>query len=140
VPKYTLEIKQSAQRELDALDGPLFTRIDAKILTLADNPRPAGCKKLKGYKDQWRVRVGDWRVVYIIDGAAKFVNITPVGTAARSTSRDISCSPYCSRYLPHLNAKHLQGGDITARASRTGPESPKRPPGRRTGECGARGR
>jgi mRNA-degrading endonuclease RelE of RelBE toxin-antitoxin system len=49
VVKYSLEIKQSAQKELDALDDPLFMRIDVKILALADNPRPAGCKKLKGY-------------------------------------------------------------------------------------------
>jgi mRNA interferase RelE/StbE len=42
-------------------------------------PRPAGCKKLKGYKDQWRVRVGDWRVVYIIDDPAKLVSITRIG-------------------------------------------------------------
>ena len=76
--KYSLEIKQSAQKELDALDDALFTRIDRKILALADNPRPAGCKKLKGYKDQWRVRVGDWRVLYIIDDAAKLVTITRV--------------------------------------------------------------
>jgi mRNA interferase RelE/StbE len=48
VAKYSLEIKPSAQKELDALDDRLFTRIDRKILTLADNPRPAGCKKLKG--------------------------------------------------------------------------------------------
>jgi mRNA interferase RelE/StbE len=48
--KYSLEIKQSAQKELDALDDALFTRIDRKILALADNPRPAGCKKLKGTK------------------------------------------------------------------------------------------
>ena len=60
--KYSLEIKLSAQRELDALD----------------NPRPAGCKKLKGYKDQWRVRVGDWRVLYIIDDAAKLITITRI--------------------------------------------------------------
>jgi len=78
VPKYSLEIKQSAQKELDALDDALFTRIDRKILALADNPRPAGCKKLKGYKDQWRVRVGDWRVVYIIDDAARLVSITRI--------------------------------------------------------------
>ena len=71
--KYAFEIKQSAQKELDALDEPLFARIDRKILTLADDPRPAGCKKVKGYQDQWRVRVGDWRVVYIIDDAAKLV-------------------------------------------------------------------
>jgi mRNA interferase RelE/StbE len=61
VARYSLEIKQSAQKELDALDDALFNRIDRKILVLAENPRPAGCKKLKGYKDQWRVRVGDIR-------------------------------------------------------------------------------
>jgi mRNA interferase RelE/StbE len=59
VAKYTLEIKQSAQKELDALDDAMFTRIDRKIMALVDNPRPATSKKLKGYKDQWRVRVGD---------------------------------------------------------------------------------
>jgi mRNA interferase RelE/StbE len=78
VAKYSLEIKQSAQRELDALDDPLFGRIDAKILALADKPRPAGCKKLKGHKDQWRIRVGDWRVLYIIDDEAKLVAVTAV--------------------------------------------------------------
>ena len=76
--KYSLEIKQSAQKELDALDDALFTRIDRKILALADNPRPPGCKKLKAYKDQWRIRVGDWRVLYIIDDAAKLVSITSI--------------------------------------------------------------
>jgi mRNA interferase RelE/StbE len=78
VAKYALEIKQSAQKELDALDDTLFSRIDRRILALADNPRPAGCKKLKGYKDQWRIRAGDWRVLYIIDNAAKVVRITRI--------------------------------------------------------------
>ncbi len=76
--KYSLGIKQSAQKELDALDDALFARIDRKILALADNPRPAGCKKLSGYKDQWRIRARDWRVVYTIDDAAKLVSITRV--------------------------------------------------------------
>ena len=76
--KYSFEIKQSAQKELDALDDALFSRIDRKILALANNPRLSGCKKLKGYKDQWRIRVGDWRVLYIIDDAAKWVTITRV--------------------------------------------------------------
>ncbi len=76
--KYALQIKQSAQRELDALDDALFSRIDRKILALADNPRPAGCKKLKGHKDQWRVRIGDWRVVYIVDDAAEVVSVTRI--------------------------------------------------------------
>ena len=76
--KYALEIKHSAQKELDALGDAVFSRIDRKILALADNPRPAGCKKLKGYKDQWRLRVGDWRVLYIIDDTAKLVSVTRI--------------------------------------------------------------
>lgn len=78
VAKYTLEIKPSAGKELDALDDALFARLDRKIIALAENPRPPGCKKLKGYKVQWRIRVGDWRVVYLIDDAAKHISITRV--------------------------------------------------------------
>jgi mRNA interferase RelE/StbE len=78
VVKYSVEIKRSAQKELDALDDPVFIRIDRRILALADSPRPPGCKKLKGYKDQWRIRVGDWRVVYIVDDAARLVSITRI--------------------------------------------------------------
>ena len=76
--KYSLDIKQSAQKELDALDDALFSRIDRKILALANIPRPAGCKNLKGYKELWRMRVGDWRVLYIIDDAAKLVSVTRI--------------------------------------------------------------
>jgi mRNA interferase RelE/StbE len=63
---------------MDALDDALFARIDRKILALAENPRPHGCKKLRGYKDQWRIRVGDWRVLYAVDDAVKLVSITRV--------------------------------------------------------------
>jgi len=58
VANYTLEIKPSAQKELDAVDDALFLRIDRKIIGLADDPRPAGRKKLRGYRDLWRIRVG----------------------------------------------------------------------------------
>jgi mRNA interferase RelE/StbE len=78
VVRYSLEIKQSAQKELDALDETVFGRIDRRILALAENPRPARCKKLKGYKDQWRIRLGIWRVVYIINDAAKRITITRI--------------------------------------------------------------
>ena len=76
--RYSLHIKSSAQKELDALDEALFARIDRKIVLLAENPRPAGCKKLKGYRNQWRIRVGDWRVIYIIDDSEARVSITRV--------------------------------------------------------------
>jgi mRNA interferase RelE/StbE len=78
VSKYSVEIKQSAQRELDALGDSLFARIDRKILALSDNPRPSGCKKLRGYKDLWRIRVGDWRVVYIINDNTNGVVVTRI--------------------------------------------------------------
>ena len=75
---YSVVIKSSAQKELDALDDAVFRRIDRKILALAENPRPAGCKKLKGYKDQWRIRIGDWRVVYFIDDSVRRVSVSRV--------------------------------------------------------------
>jgi mRNA interferase RelE/StbE len=78
VPDYSLEIKPSAQKEMDALDDAMFARLDRKILALAGNPRPAGCKKLKGYKDLWRIRAGAWRVVYEIDDRAEVVTVTRV--------------------------------------------------------------
>jgi mRNA interferase RelE/StbE len=63
VGSYTVEVKPAAAKELEALPDKLLGRIVRKLETLANNPRPTGCKKLSGYKDQWRVRVGDWRVV-----------------------------------------------------------------------------
>ncbi len=56
----------------------MLSRAVRRLEALAGNPRPAGCKKLKGYKDQWRIRVGDWRVVYIIDDATKVVSVTRI--------------------------------------------------------------
>ena len=78
MPKYSIEIKPSAQKELDALDDALFTRIDQKILALAENPRPAGCKKLRGHKDLWRIRIADYRVIYIIDDSSQTVTVTRI--------------------------------------------------------------
>jgi len=78
VAKYALRIKQSAQKELDALDDSLFARIDRKILALADDPRPAGCKKLSGFRDQWRIRIGDYRVLYLIEDAIVTVTVTRI--------------------------------------------------------------
>jgi mRNA interferase RelE/StbE len=78
MPNYSLQIKRSAQKELDALEDALFVRVDRKIMSLAENPRLPGCKKLKGSKDTWRIRIGAWRVVYVVDDEAKVVTITRV--------------------------------------------------------------
>ena len=75
---YSVQVKPSARAELEALPDNVLARLLQKMEALHDSPRPAGCKKLKGYKDQWRIRVGDWRVVYIIDDAAKLISITRI--------------------------------------------------------------
>ena len=75
---FAVLVKPSARKELEALPDNVLARVVRKLEALGHAPRPAGCKKLKGYKDQWRVRVGDWRVVYIIDDKAKVVSVTRI--------------------------------------------------------------
>jgi mRNA interferase RelE/StbE len=60
------------------LPNSMLERVVRKVESLANDSRPAGCKKLKGYKDQWRVRIGDWRVVYIVDDKARLVSVTRI--------------------------------------------------------------
>jgi mRNA interferase RelE/StbE len=78
VGSYAVELKPSAHKELESLPDRVLARVVSKLESLTRDPRPAGCKKLKGYKDQWRIRIGDWRVVYIIDDAAKLVSVTRI--------------------------------------------------------------
>jgi len=78
VNSYAVEVKPSTRKELEALPDHVLSRVVRKLEALGDSPRPAGCRKLKGHKDQWRIRVGDWRVVYIIDDAAKLVSVTRI--------------------------------------------------------------
>jgi mRNA interferase RelE/StbE len=75
---YAVEVKPSARKELEALPDNVLARVVLKVEFLGDTPRPQGCKKLKGYKDQWRIRIGDWRVLYIIDDTLKLVSITRI--------------------------------------------------------------
>lgn len=75
---YDIEVKSSARKELEALPDHVLARVINKVESLRQAPRPAGCKKLKGYKDQWRLRVGDWRVIYIIDDTAKLSSVTRI--------------------------------------------------------------
>jgi mRNA interferase RelE/StbE len=53
-------------------------RIAERIEKLSHNPRPSGCKKLKGGLGEWRIRIGDYRVVYTIDDRAKAVDVTRI--------------------------------------------------------------
>ncbi|CAL8969966.1 hypothetical protein CELL_00652 [Cellulomonas sp. T2.31MG-18] len=65
--RYDVELTPAAARELRKLDGPARARVAAAIDLLAETPRPAGAKKLVGGAGEWRVRTGDYRVVYEIE-------------------------------------------------------------------------
>ncbi|MGA2137339.1 MAG: type II toxin-antitoxin system RelE/ParE family toxin [Verrucomicrobiia bacterium] len=75
---YTVILKRSAERELDRLPAQLHDRITRKLLELEDDPRPHGVQKLHG-QDRYRIRIGDYRVLYIIDDRAQTVEIVAVG-------------------------------------------------------------
>jgi len=68
--KYKIQFDKSAVKELERLEKGILNRIWLKINSLADNPRPHGCKKLAISDNLWRIRVGDFRVIYQISDIA----------------------------------------------------------------------
>jgi mRNA interferase RelE/StbE len=75
---YRVTFAASARRELIGLAAIAIERIQPKIRELASDHQPPGCKKLRGAKNLWRIRVGDYRVVYTIDDIAKKVDVTRI--------------------------------------------------------------
>jgi mRNA interferase RelE/StbE len=78
VTEYLVTFAASARKELKDLPLEAVGRLLPKIRELAGNPRPVGCKKLQGYTDRWRIRAGNYRVVYAIDDGRKVVDITRI--------------------------------------------------------------
>ncbi len=76
---YQIAFKDSARRELAALPVAVRKRIDACIVSLADNPRPSGVKALQGQKGLLRLRVGDYRIIYQIRDEILLVLVVKVG-------------------------------------------------------------
>jgi mRNA interferase RelE/StbE len=77
--RYVLEFTASASREFRALDRQFQRRISEKIDALCDDPFPSGSKKLKAEADHFRIRVGDYRVVYRVDGKRVVIVIVRIG-------------------------------------------------------------
>ena len=75
---YRLVIKPSAAKEIEALPKQDRRRIVAKILSLSRNPRPPGCEKLSGH-DQYRLRQGNYRILYEIRDLVLVVVVVKVG-------------------------------------------------------------
>ena len=78
MPEYTVVFARSARKELQALDRTIAGRILKRIEALRLEPRPSGCKKLEGTDDLWRIRIGDWRVVYSVDDARTLVEVSVI--------------------------------------------------------------
>ena len=76
---YAISFTRSARKDLDKLDQQTIRRIAPVVDALATTPRPAGCIKVRNEEGVWRVRVGDWRIGYIIDDAAREVTVIRVG-------------------------------------------------------------
>jgi mRNA interferase RelE/StbE len=63
---YTVELNPSARRDFANLHGSIAERVERALHDLEENPRPPGCKKLVGQERLYRIRVGDYRVIYEI--------------------------------------------------------------------------
>ncbi|OQA43738.1 MAG: Plasmid stabilization system protein [Chloroflexi bacterium ADurb.Bin325] len=85
LPRWTVILERQPERLLRRLPRDLLQRLDAAILALGENPRPPGCKRLRGH-DLYRVRVGDWRITYAIEDdrlIVLVVEVAPRGGAYR---------------------------------------------------------
>ena len=78
-PRYRIQILPRAARELAALPYDVRQRVDTKIQSLADNPRPQGVEKLAGEDGLYRVRAGDYRIVYSIQDDVLLVLVVRIG-------------------------------------------------------------
>lgn len=75
---YAVFILRRAQKELSHLPSEAYQQTKETIRTLAEEPRPQGCKKLTG-REGWRIRVGDYRILYEIDDARSVVTVLDIG-------------------------------------------------------------
>ncbi len=75
---YSIQILRRAQKELAQLPKQEYERIKEAVQNLSQDARPSGCKKLTG-REGWRLRVGDYRVLYEIDDAQNKLTILHIG-------------------------------------------------------------
>ena len=75
---YVVRFTRQAIKELEKIHDPDYSRIKAAISSLADNPRPPGCKKLKG-RDGYRIRVGSYRVIYEVFDTELLIDVIAIG-------------------------------------------------------------
>ena len=75
---YKVRIERRAQKKLIKIPEPHYSKIKAAILDLRHDPRPKGCKKLKG-RDGYRIRVTDYRIIYDIEDSVLLIDVIDLG-------------------------------------------------------------
>jgi len=75
---YEVYLERRTERDLKRVSLNDFHRIISSIKALAQEPRPDGCRKITGSKSDWRIRVGDYRVIYEIDDEGRVVRVIRV--------------------------------------------------------------
>lgn len=75
---YRVLLERAAEKDLARLSSEIHDRVIVAIQALATNPRPPGCRKLAGSKHDWRVRVGDCRVIYEVADEIRVVRVNRV--------------------------------------------------------------
>ena len=75
---FEVYLEKAAETDLKRLPTATFHRIIPQIRALAESPRPPGCRELTGSKNDWRIRIGDYRILYEIDEKTKAVRIMRV--------------------------------------------------------------
>lgn len=75
---YEVKVARSAKKEVKLLDVVIRVRVIHAFRSLTNDPRPPGCRKLVGAANRWRIRVGDYRILYTIDDGAHLVEIVAV--------------------------------------------------------------
>ena len=76
---YKVSVKESVQKDLRKIDKRYVPKILAEVEALAGKPRPANSRKLVGSQRSYRLRVGDYRIIYFVDDQAKQIEIQRVG-------------------------------------------------------------
>ena len=76
--RYAVVFTNTAQRDLSRLRSSIQGRVEPLILSREEMPRPKGVKKLQGYKDYYRIRLGDYRIIYQINDAENSVVIARI--------------------------------------------------------------
>ena len=75
---YSVTFARSARKEVEKLHPSMARRVMQRIEALATIPRPSGVIRLQGHKNLWRIRIGDYRVIYSIDDAARNIDVSVV--------------------------------------------------------------